>query len=121
MDAVFLRKTFALITKGLAEKEQLLQKEPTRYPHSRALQHGINMFLAASHQIGDVPDITQYADEASFLKHFISKPIYEWFYGWDPNGIDSLNLQEEPFYSIVHSPINGVEICIVPVLNAMSI
>ena len=68
MDAVFLRKTFALIAKGLVEKEQLLQKEPTRYPHSRALQHGINMFLAASHQIGGVSDITQYADEASFLK-----------------------------------------------------
>lgn len=100
MDAVFLRKTFALIAKGLVEKEQLLQKEPTRYPHSRALQHGINMFLAASHQIGGVSDITQYADEASFLKHFISKPIYEWFYGWDPNGIDSLNLQEEPLLGL---------------------
>ena len=29
MDATFLRKTFALIAKGLVEKEQLLQKEPT--------------------------------------------------------------------------------------------
>ena len=40
MDATFLRKTFALIAKGLVEKEQLLQKEPTRYPYSKALQHG---------------------------------------------------------------------------------
>ena len=54
MDATFLRKTFALIAKGLVEKEQLLQKEPMRYPYSKALQHGINMFLAASHQIGAV-------------------------------------------------------------------
>ena len=61
MDAIFLRKTFALIAKGLVEKEQLLQKEPTRYPYSKALQHGINMFLAASHQIGGMQDITQYA------------------------------------------------------------
>ena len=98
MDGTFLRKTFALIAKGLIEKEQLLQKEPSRYPYSKTLQHGINMFLAASHQIGAVQDITQYADEASFLKHFISKPISEWFDGWDPNVLNSLNLKEEPFY-----------------------
>lgn len=41
MDAAFLRKTFALIAKGLVEKEQLLQKEPTRYPYSKALQDEI--------------------------------------------------------------------------------
>ena len=99
MDAAFLRKTFALIAKGLVEKEQLLQEDPTRYPYSKALQHGINMFLAASYQIGTVQDIAQYADEASFLEHFISRPISEWFDGWDPNALDSLALQEEPFYS----------------------
>ena len=112
MDATFLRKTFALIAKGLVEKEQLLQKEPTRYPYSKALQHGINMFLVASHQIGAVQDIVQYADEAAFLKHFISKPVSEWFDEWDPNEIDSLNLQEEAFYSYG---------AFVPVLSAMSI
>ena len=31
MDTAFMRKTFALIAKGLIEKEQLLQTEPTRY------------------------------------------------------------------------------------------
>ena len=67
------------------------------------------MFLVASHQIGAVQDIVQYADEAAFLKHFISKPVSEWFDEWDPNEIDSLKR------------INGVEICIVPVLSAMSI
>lgn len=48
MDTAFMRKTFALIAKGLIEKEQLLQTEPTRYPYSKAMQHGINMFLAAA-------------------------------------------------------------------------
>lgn len=52
MDTAFMRKTFALIAKGLIEKEQLLQMEPTRYPYSKALQHGINMFLAASQWAG---------------------------------------------------------------------
>lgn len=99
MDAAFLRKTFALIAKGLVEKEQLLQREPTRYPYSKTLQHGINMFLAASHQFGAVQDVLPYADEASFLHHFISKPISEWFNKWDLNAINSLNLKEEPFYS----------------------
>lgn len=56
-------------------------------------------FLAASYQIGAVEDIMQYADEASFLEHFISRPISEWFDGWDPNALDSLALQDEPFYS----------------------
>ena len=57
MDVIFLRKTFSLIAKGLVEKERLLQKQPARYPYSKALQHGINMFLAASHQIGGVESI----------------------------------------------------------------
>ena len=99
MDAIFLRKTFSLIAKGLVEKEQLLQKQPARYPYSKALQHGINMFLAASHQIGGVQDIMQYADEAAFLKLFITKPVTEWFDEWDPKMIDCLNLKEEPFYN----------------------
>lgn len=39
MDTAFMRKTFALIAKGLIEKEQLLQTEPTRYPYSKGDQH----------------------------------------------------------------------------------
>lgn len=98
MDAAFMRKTFALIAKGLIEKEQLLQKEPTRYPYSKALQHGINMFLAASQSAG-CQTTAQYADETSFLAHFITRPIFEWFNEWNPETVDMLNLQEEPFYA----------------------
>lgn len=98
MDAAFMRKTFALIAKGLIEKEQLLQKEPTRYPYSKALQHGINMFLAAS-QWSDCQTVTQYADETTFLAHFITRPIREWFDEWAPEVVDKLNFQEETFYA----------------------
>ena len=98
MDAAFMRKAFALIAKGLIEKEQLLQKEPTRYPYSRALQHGINMFLAASQWAG-CPSVMEYADEAAFLAHFITCPIADWFDGWDPAVMEELHLQEEPFYA----------------------
>lgn len=98
MDVAFMRKTFAFIAKGLIEKEQILQKEPTRYPYSKTFQHGINMFLAASKWAG-CQTAAQYADENSFLEHFITRPICEWFDGWNPEVIDRLNLKEEPFYA----------------------
>ena len=74
MDTAFMRKTFALIAKGLIEKEQLLQTEPTRYPYSKAMQHGINMFLAASQWAGSQAAV-EYPDEVSFLTHFITRPV----------------------------------------------
>ena len=98
MGTAFMRKTFALIAKGLIEKEQLLQMEPTRYPYSKALQHGINMFLAASQWAGSQAAV-EYPDEASFLAHFISRPIEEWFDTWESGAVEQLHLQEEPFYA----------------------
>lgn len=99
MDEIFLRKAFALIAKGLMEKERLLQKEPSRYPYSKELQHGINMFLAASSQIGQMEDrIFEWADESSFLKHFITRPIADWFHEWNAEEVKELRLEEQPFY-----------------------
>ena len=93
-----MRKAFALIAKGLIEKEQLLQKEPTRYPYSKALQHGINMFLAASQRAGSQVAV-KYPDEAAFLAYFITRPIEEWFDTWESGVVEQLHLQEEPFYA----------------------
>lgn len=98
MDVAYLRKAFALIAKGLVEKEQLLQKEPTRYPYSKTLQHGINMFLMASLKAGQSPSLTKYADESSFLAHFITRPIADRLCDWTIGETDRLKLQEEPFY-----------------------
>lgn len=99
MDTAFMRKSFALIAKGLAEKEELLSKEPTRYPYSKTLQHGINMFLSACYHIGRVENTFQYANETAFLEHYITKPIYEWFSDWDQAAIEKMKLQEESFYA----------------------
>lgn len=99
MDAAFLRKTFALIAKGLVEKEIALQKEPTRYPYSKTLQHGINMFLAASYHAGCIDDTNLFTDETSFLSRFITKPIPEWFVNWPTDVIDQLSIQEESFFA----------------------
>ena len=79
MDTAFMRKTFALIAKGLIEKEQLLQTEPTRYPYSKAMQHGINMFLAASQWRGGQA-LLGFPDEVPFFAHFITRPVDEWFH-----------------------------------------
>lgn len=99
MDSVFLEKAFALIAKGMIEKEQLLQKEPVRYPYSKELQHGINMFLAASIRMGKTGEnVFEWADEASFLRQFITRPIAEWFSEWNPDAVKDLKLEDQPFY-----------------------
>lgn len=98
MDSAFMIKAFALIAKGLIEKDQFLHNEPSRYPYSKTLQHGINMFLVASQQAG-CQSVSAYADEAAFLAHFITKPISDWFCEWNLNEAGKQSLQEEPFYS----------------------
>ena len=99
MDEKILRKAFALIAKGFVEKEALLKKEPNRYPHSRCLQHGINMFLAASIEIGKVgKTVWEYADEASFIKKFSELPVADWFDEWDSNVVAQIHLENEPFF-----------------------
>lgn len=99
MDKAHLRKAFALIAAGLVEKERLLSEQPTRYPLSRTLQHGINMFLSAGYFEGKMgQDVFAYADEAAFLAHYITKPIAAWFDGWDTDACEQLSLQDQPFY-----------------------
>ena len=99
MDEKILRKAFGLITKGLVEKEALLKKEPNRYPHSRCLQHGINMFLAASVEIGKAGEkVWEYADEASFMKKFLELSVADWFDDWDPDIVVKMHLENEPFF-----------------------
>ena len=56
MNVIHLQKAFAFIAKGLVEKEKLLKDAPNRYPYSRDLQRGINMFLADCLELGCVGD-----------------------------------------------------------------
>ena len=67
MDISFVKKAVALIVRGVDEKEQLLRDQPQKYPYSKRLQHGINMFLAAAWEIGGVSSAA--LDEASFLDY----------------------------------------------------
>ena len=99
MDITLIRKAIALIAKGIVEKDHLLEKQPNRYPHSKKLQHGINMFLYASLRWGGVgEDIFEYADESKFLQKYAKIPVAQWFEEWDSQVCSQLDLENQPFY-----------------------
>lgn len=99
MDITLIRKAIALIAKGIVEKDHLLEKQPNRYPHSKKLQHGINMFLYASLSWGGVgEDIFEYADESKFLQKYAKIPVAQWFEEWDSKVCSQLDLENQPFY-----------------------
>lgn len=99
MITVHLQKAFAFIAKGLIEKENELEKFPNKYPYSKNLQRGINMFLAACCETGNVGEnVFDFADESSFLSHYISLPINKWFQGWDQDIITKHRINQQPFY-----------------------
>lgn len=99
MNVVHLQKAFAFIARGLVEKEKLLKESPNRYPYSKDLQRGINMFLAACLEIGHLGKrIFKYTDESSFLTQYISKPIREWFNDWDQAALVQYKIDSQPFY-----------------------
>ena len=100
MDVIHLQKAFAFIAKGIVEKETLLKELPNKYPYSNNLQRGINMFLAASMEMGHLGEkVFMYADESSFLHHFISKPICDWFEDWNQKIIDECEIRNASFYN----------------------
>lgn len=97
---VRIRKAIGLIAAGLQEKELLHSRQPLKYPYSKILQHGINMFLAASWEIGLADDsVFSYADESTFLQQFAVRPIESWFSFWNPDKVQELDLQEESYYA----------------------
>lgn len=99
MDITLIRKAIALIAKGIMEKDRLLEGQPNRYPHSKRLQHGINMFLYASLEWGGVGEgIFEYADESKFLNKYARIPIDEWFDDWKPEVYSQLDLENQPFH-----------------------
>lgn len=99
MDITVIRKAIALIARGIVEKEQLLEKQPNRYPHSKKLQHGINMFLYASLEWGGVGEsIFEFADESKFLNKYARIPVAQWFDEWNLEVCSRLDLENQPFY-----------------------
>lgn len=99
MDVILIRKAIALIARGLMEKDKLLQEQPNRYPHSKKLQHGINMFLFASLEWGGVGEkVFEFADESKFLHKYACIPVAQWFDDWNPDACHQLDLENQPFY-----------------------
>lgn len=99
MDVILIRKAIALIARGLMEKEKMLQDQPNRYPHSKKLQHGINLFLYASLAWGGVGEkVFEFADESSFLYKYARIPVARWFDDWDHDVCRQLDLENQSFY-----------------------
>lgn len=99
MDVLLIRKAIALIARGLMEKEKMLQEQPNRYPFSKKLQHGINLFLFASLEWGGVGEkIYEFADESSFLQKYACIPVAQWFDEWNPDVCHQLDIENQPFY-----------------------
>ena len=94
-----LRKAFALITKGLIQKENMLEEHPKQYPYVSCLYHGINMFLALTYEIGQAgAEIFQDADEHAFFERYLCQPTSEWFHAWNPEILESLSIKDQEFY-----------------------
>ena len=93
-----LRKAFALIAKGLMQKEKMLEDHPKQYPYAPCLYHGINMFLALTYEVGVAGvEIFQDADEHAFFERYLRKPISEWFHAWKPEILERFSIKEQEF------------------------
>lgn len=95
-----LRKAFQLIAKGLIKKQDALEANPKQYPYVPCLNHGINMFLALTYDVGQAgAEIFQAADEHAFFERYLCRPVEEWFDGWNPEVLTKLSIREQEFYS----------------------
>lgn len=81
----FNRMIYAIVS-GLYEKEQNTDK----YPYSEHLLYGINMFAALAFQQKQI-DILSDLHEATFICKYATKPVREWFYGWNSDFIKMLS------------------------------
>lgn len=94
-----LRKAFELIAKGLRTKQEALEANPKQYPYIPCLNHGINMFLALTYDIGQAgTEIFRVADEHAFFERYLCHPVKEWFDAWNPEVLTNLSIREQEFY-----------------------
>lgn len=82
MIAEAFAKMVVLIAVGLYEKEKT--KTNGHYPYSNKLIHGINIFAAQALLYSESPDIIlNNMHEAAFIEMYATKPVSEWFAGWN--------------------------------------
>lgn len=85
MDELQFRKMIMAIVAGLYEKEQSHEK----YPYSKHLIYGMDM-LAALMVKQNRQDQLRDMHEAVFLQKYASKPVTEWFAGWNQQFLDTV-------------------------------
>lgn len=78
-------KMIMIIAFGLKEKESYGK----RYTYSNQLMHGINIFAALAINYANT-DILKDMNEADFIEKYASKPIEQWFEGWEDDFRNSI-------------------------------
>ncbi len=93
-----MRKTFALIAKGLIKKNSFCKRNRQGIPTAK-LYAASNQYVFSCKSMGRESVALEYSDEASFLAHFITRPIEEWLDTWESEVVEQLHSREEPFYA----------------------
>lgn len=89
MNTEAFAKMVVLIAVGLYEKER--SKTTGHYPYSNKLMHGINIFAAQALLYSENPEIILNSmHEAAFIETYATKPVSEWFGGWNDDFVSCI-------------------------------
>lgn len=86
MDETKFNKMLYAIAVGLYEKEHGEEK----YVYSNYLMYGLNMLSALAVQNNQLKMLAE-LHESAFLEKYATKPVNEWFNGWDETFIKSIS------------------------------
>ncbi len=97
LEGLQVKKTVALIARGLVQKEQRFDGQT--YPHDGTLHHGINRFFALCLQhSGLAPDeVLVNANETAFLRNVATRPVAQWFEHWNPEWLEQTGILRENY------------------------
>lgn len=86
MDETKFNKMLYAIAVGLYEKEHCNAK----YAYSNHLMYGLNMLSALAVQNHQLQVLTE-LHESAFLEKYATKPVKEWFHGWDEAFVEAIS------------------------------
>lgn len=97
LEALQVKKTVALIARGLMQKERCFDGQT--YPYDGTLHHGINTFFALCLQhSGLAPEaVLLNANETAFLRIVATRPVAQWFETWDSQWLEQTGILRENY------------------------
>lgn len=99
--SVEFKRMFTYIVFGLKNKADM--KNPEDYKYGLILRQGINMFSVLAMKYSgkskrELSDLLASITETKMISNVFTRPVKEWFIGWDENVID--NIKECDFYEV---------------------